>query len=387
MSVARKGKTGEHFEGDSAHSRLEPSLTMTVDELEKLAQAVSAAISSTSSSPARSKPELPRFQPLPGDASDRRYYRVRTASLSHIGSSDLVGQSIVVMKLAEPCRGTDLPFLQIHRHLERIGTPVPRVIGCDLGAGIVLLEDLGDVTLQMFLRDADRQTARKMYIRAVDILLNMHTAGSRATRPEPPAFRIFFDVEKFVWELEFFLEHMIRGLLGQPVSERDAAEFGRQFTALSTVLTREPRVFTHRDYHSRNIMVHQGELRILDFQDARMGLCQYDLASLLRDSYVTLDEDLVEELIEYYVTAKERRESTAIDRGTFRRLFDLTAVQRNLKAIGTFSYQMMGKGNPAYLAYIKPTLRYVRANVARYPELHALGSLLCKYLIPPYSFD
>jgi len=246
---------------------------------------------------------------------------------------------------------------------------------------------LGDVTLQSFLADADGETTRAMYMQAIDILLQMQIAGSRCTGPEPPAFRLQFDVEKFVWELEFFVEHMICGLLAQEVPTGDLGAFRREFTALSATLAREPRVFAHRDYHSRNIMVHQGELRILDFQDARMGLCQYDLASLLRDSYVTLEEDLVQDLLTYYITRKEAREDSRIDPEAFSRLFDLTAVQRNLKAVGTFSHQMVARGNPAYLEYIAPTLRYVRQNVSRYPELDGLGTLLSKYLIPPYPFQ
>ena len=291
------------------------------------------------------------------------------------------------MQLAEPCQDASLPFIEILRHLERIGTPVPQLVAYDQQAGILLLEDLGDVTLQSFLHDTDRETKRGLYKQAIDILLQIQIAGSKCQGQEPPAFRLYFDVEKFVWELEFFVEHMICGLLGQSVAARDLAALRSQFTALSTTLASEPRVFTHRDYHSRNIMVHRARLRVLDFQDARMGLCQYDLASLLRDSYVTLEEDLIQELIGYYITHKEVREGSQIDPKRFCRLFDLTAVQRNLKAVGTFSYQMVGKGNPAYLDYIRPTLRYVRENISRHPELDGLGNLLSKYLATPYSFD
>jgi aminoglycoside/choline kinase family phosphotransferase len=354
----------------------------TGKELERLRRAVSAAMSSAGKAAAWREPDLLSLYPLPGDASDRRYYRALTPSAPRRDE-----QSIVVMRLAEPCRDASLPFIEILRHLEQIGTPVPRLVAYEPRAGIVLLEDLGDVTLQSFLADADQEVTRTLYTQAIDILLQMQIAGRRCTGPEPPAFRLHFDVEKFVWELEFFVEHMICGLLGRQVPPRELEAFRREFTALSTILAREPRVFTHRDYHSRNIMVHQGELRVLDFQDARMGLCQYDLASLLRDSYVTLEEGLVRGLLAYYMTCKEAQEGSHIDPEAFCRMFDLTAVQRNLKAVGTFSHQMVARGNPAYLEYIAPTLRYVRQNVSNYPELDALGALLSKYLIPPYPFE
>lgn len=355
-------------------------------DLETLRQAVSDVMRSHCNEGAWSEPDQLRLSHLPGDASDRRYYRAHApVPLSPEGATGDV-PTIVVMRLAQPGREASFPFLETLRHLERIGTPVPKVIADSPEAGVVLLEDLGDITLQSFLAEADRETIRTMYHRAIDILLQMQIAGSRRENQALPAFHLHFDVEKFAWELDFFLEHMIGGLLGIDVPADHVAAFRREFTALSTILAEEPRVFTHRDYHSRNIMVHRDEHRILDFQDARMGLCQYDLASLLRDSYVVLEEELVEELLAYYIARKEEQEGSRIDPRAFRRLFDLTAVQRNLKAVGTFSYQMVAKGNPAYLEYIPPTLHYVKQNVSKYHELEDLGNLLTKYLSSPYPF-
>jgi aminoglycoside/choline kinase family phosphotransferase len=123
-------------------------------------------------------------------------------------------------------------------------------------------------------------------------------------------------------------------------------------------------------------MLHNGRLYIIDFQDARMGPDTYDLVSLLRDSYVDLPEHTVDELIAYFLALKG---ATGADR-TFRRRFDTMALQRNLKALGTFGYQTTARRNPVYIQYIPRTLRYVRTNLAQLPEFEGLRDQLERYV-------
>ena len=139
-------------------------------------------------------------------------------------------------------------------------------------------------------------------------------------------------------------------------------------------LAAEPRVLCHRDYHSRNLMLHEGQLFIIDFQDARMGPDTYDLVSLLRDSYVDLPEQTVDELIAYFLALKG--ESGA--QRDFRQRFDLMALQRNLKALGTFGYQTTARRNPVYIQYIPRTLRYVRYNLDRLTEFGRMRDVLAE---------
>jgi hypothetical protein len=141
-------------------------------------------------------------------------------------------------------------------------------------------------------------------------------------------------------------------------------------------------VLCHRDYHSRNLMLHQGQLYIIDFQDARMGPDTYDLVSLLRDSYVDLPEDEVNDLIAFFLALRCVPGGTerAGDGNEFRRRFDLMALQRNLKALGTFGFQTISRGNPVYIQYIPRTLTYVRANLERYPRFGRLRELLAAHL-------
>ena len=142
-------------------------------------------------------------------------------------------------------------------------------------------------------------------------------------------------------------------------------------------LASEPRVLCHRDYHSRNLMLHEDSLYIIDFQDARMGPDTYDLASLLRDSYVDMPSWQVDDLIAYFVALKAgSRPATAADEADFRRRFDLMALQRNLKALGTFGYQTTTRRNTVYIQYMPRTLSYVKANLAAYPRFSRLHDVL-----------
>jgi len=152
-------------------------------------------------------------------------------------------------------------------------------------------------------------------------------------------------------------------------------ELRREFSVIIEALAAEPRVLCHRDYHSRNLMLHGGDLYIIDFQDARMGPDTYDLVSLLRDSYVDLTDRELEDLIAYFLALKTR-DGQAPDADEFRRRFDLMALQRNLKALGTFGYQTMTRRNPVYIKYMPRTLTYVRRNLEKYPRFARLRELL-----------
>jgi hypothetical protein len=152
------------------------------------------------------------------------------------------------------------------------------------------------------------------------------------------------------------------------------------FQAIAELLAGQPRVFTHRDYHSRNLIVDGARLGVIDFQDALMGPAAYDLASLLRDAYIALDEALIDELIAAYLDRMEQAGAGLGDRAAFRRLFDLTSIQRNLKAAGRFVYIDRVKKNPKFLADIPRVLGYVRRNLETYPELATLRKHLTPYV-------
>jgi hypothetical protein len=127
-------------------------------------------------------------------------------------------------------------------------------------------------------------------------------------------------------------------------------------------------------------MFDRGRLILIDFQDARMGPCQYDLVSLLRDSYMQIDDPLIEELVDFYILLKEKEEGHGVDRKKFGEIFDQMSIQRNLKAIGTFAYQSVTKNNNRYKEFIIPTLGYVRKALNHRFENTSLQESLLKYI-------
>jgi aminoglycoside/choline kinase family phosphotransferase len=184
-------------------------------------------------------------------------------------------------------------------------------------------------------------------------------------------FRIAFDDKKFGDELAFFRLHFLEGFSGRALSDRDARELDSEFRALASELASQPYALCHRDYHSRNLILCGDDLAVIDHQDARMGPRCYDLASLLNDSYVTHGAPLVREMKELF------SRETGADVGAE---YDVAALQRNLKALGTFGYQISARANDVYRRYIPQTLALVRANLEANPRWDRLRSALAKHL-------
>lgn len=317
------------------------------------------------------------IEKLPGDASTRHYYRIKTDS-----------QLLVAMSM-EPFSelGKNIPFLAVQKHLAMNGVAVPNVIDFDPAKGIILLEDLGDVTLLRRLHEVESVEVERQYFeKAIDALVHMHVysgpskAKSEDERSGIEGFRLKFDVEKLMWEVNFTMEHFFFKHLQRKMSDADLKVINEGFTKICTELDAEPTVFTHRDYHSRNIMItgrgQDERFVMIDFQDARMGPPQYDLASLLRDSYYQLDEKQIFDLTRYYLRRMKEEGAEIKDLARFDRLFDLMAVQRNFKAIGSFASFHNRRGNPAYLKFIGNTFENIRRNLKKYPEFKKLREVL-----------
>jgi aminoglycoside/choline kinase family phosphotransferase len=238
--------------------------------------------------------------------------------------------------------------------------------------GVLVLDDLGDVTLQAHVGSAPDGRHRALYERAVDHIALMQRRGAELRDPALLPYTLAFDVEKLMWEMDFFITHFIEGFRGVTTGPAARAALRQELTALTQELSDEPRVLCHRDYHSRNLMVVGDELFIIDFQDARMGPTTYDLVSLLRDCYVDIQPDLFAHLLSRFHAAACPNE--APDR--FAARFDAMGVQRHLKALGTFGYQAVARANPAYAQYVPRTLGYVRATFDRRPRFNPLRDLL-----------
>ncbi|HEY8279727.1 MAG TPA: phosphotransferase [Bdellovibrionota bacterium] len=309
-----------------------------------------------------------RVKKLAGDASLRRYFRVWSSKDSY------------VLLLTEAFDPAKYDFLLVRAHLEKCGVPVPKVLAIGGEKGAILLEDLGDRTMLHRLgelRDLDEE--EELFTESLKLLADFHskTRAKAGTKPVP-GYGLAFDEEKLMWEVDFTLEHLFGSYLKRKIPEKEFGLMRATFVDLCQRLAAEPRVFTHRDYHSRNIMIApNGNMVCIDFQDARMGLRAYDLASILRDSYYQLSEGTVYRLVDRYLRFAEA--DGPIERTHFQKMFDLMSIQRNFKAIGSFT-SFYGKRNDAmYIRFVGNTFENIRRNLRKFPEYRQLRELLFHY--------
>ncbi len=343
------------------------------------ARAVQAAAAAFLDAPA----PVAQIAALAGDASTRRYYRVRMAPGAPLAS-------FILMEYPDDVApGAELPFVNVHRYFRKAGVPVPEIYHAEPAAKRLYLEDAGDLMLEgavAVAKSADDYLPH--YERCMEVLVRIQSEGTRALDGNAIPRRLAFDVPKFAEEIDFFIAHAVREYGGIDLSDREERAIEDLFRPFLEELAALPRVLAHRDYHSRNVMVTAPArpggatgVRILDFQDARMGNVFYDLCSILRDSYVTLPEKVVDHLTYVYrhsATADLRR--TAGDRATFAHRLDVAALQRNVKAIGTFGNQARNRGKTGYLRSIPPTVAYLTANFERNPRMRPLGARLLPIL-------
>ncbi|MDQ3069050.1 MAG: phosphotransferase [Acidobacteriota bacterium] len=313
---------------------------------------------------ARMRQSDARVVPLTGDASDRRYFRVLPRE----------GAAYVMAVHAQPFDPKALPFINVADLFTTMEVPVPAILGHAADLGVLALEDLGDVTLQANLGTATHEQYAAQYREAVGIIERIQRRGAELKSIKYLPYQIQFDSTKLMWELEFFFRHFLEGYRGATLSPAERTALTEEFTAIVEELAAEPTVLCHRDYHSRNLMVRDGNIFVIDFQDARMGPDTYDLVSLLRDSYVDLPERTVEELIADFLALRGGRD----DATAFKARFDLMALQRNLKALGTFGYQTLARGNTVYIQYIPRTLAYAQINLTRHPRFARLHEILAR---------
>jgi N-acetylmuramate 1-kinase len=318
---------------------------------------------------------------LEGDASDRCYFRISQSASeeSHETKSKKDLQSLIIMQLEKPVLDVEINFTLILKFLRELDLPTPELFYYDVSKGLLFLEDCGKMTLGDQL-NAFPQDKGELYRQAIKLLVNMQSRATHSIDSTCPAYHLKFDVKKLMWEFNFMLDNYVVEFCGFPLDSLARKELSTAFIPLCESLAAEKLCFTHRDYHSRNLMFDKGCLTLIDFQDARMGPCQYDLVSLLRDSYVQIDDTLTDELIDFYIQLKETKDGEGVDRDDFGRIFDEMSIQRNLKAIGTFAYQSTKKNNNRYKSSISPTLNYVRKALKRRFKNTSLQRILLKYV-------
>lgn len=303
-------------------------------------------------------PSLPfTLAPASGDASFRRYWRVTAAD----------GRSFIAMD-APPGREDCRPFLHVAGLFAAAGVHVPAVHAQDVAAGFLLLADLGDTT---FLDGLERgQDPRPLYAAATDALVRIQLASRPGVLPE-------YDRELLERELNLFPDWYLARELRHEAGASERETLRAVFEALLANNLAQPRVFVHRDYHSRNLMLCEPLPGVIDFQDAVHGPISYDLVSLLRDAYVRWEEEqVIDWAVRYWEKARKAGLPVRADFAEFYRDFEWMGAQRQLKVVGIFARLSHRDGKQRYLADIPRVLAYLTACCRRYRELMPLARLL-----------
>lgn len=326
------------------------------------------------------KGQIREIAPLYGDASYRRYFRVYLSG----------GGSVIVMKLPEGrssvseeitnYEGTteELPYINISRYLKSISVDVPDILFHDKERSAIVLEDLGDRLFLNEVESGNNDTRLKWYSIAVEKLAFLKKSVLRDD--SCIAFKRSFDERLLNWELDHFLEYGIEERTGKSVPPAVKKQFTEITRSISKDIVKMNYIFTHRDYQSRNLMIKDGRMYLLDFQDALLGPESYDLVSLLRDSYIEISDSILETLIGQYC------DMMSVDMKCLVRDFDLVTIQRKLKDAGRFVYIDRVKGNPGYLPNIPTSLGYVKDAIFRHGKYTELYKLL-KDFVPEWRDD
>ena len=295
--------------------------------------------------------------PASDDASFRRYFRISRGGAQ---------PSLIVMD-APPERENCRQFLHVAHLFAAAGVHVPKIHSQDLEQGFLILSDLGRTT---YLDALDNGNAVKLYGDAFDALLRIQLASRPGVLPD-------YDKELLDRELHLFADWYVARQLQRELNavQRDTLE--KSFSILLENNLAQPRVFVHRDYHSRNLMVCDPRPGILDFQDAVYGPITYDIVSLLRDAYIAWKEDRVIDLaIRYWEKARAAKLPVAADFADFYRDFEWMGAQRQLKVLGIFARLSFRDGKNGYLKDQPLVMRYLRSTCERYHELAPLARLL-----------
>ncbi len=293
------------------------------------------------------------FQPLLGDGSSRRFVRV---------FSDQAPCCLAVLPGSASKRDSAefRSSVAIGRHLHRKGVPVPEVLGADSAHRLILFEDLGDQRLHTVLASADDGDRCRLYKMAIDTLVRMQVDGAEGFDQHWCCDTETYDLGVMTErESGYFYESFWKDTLFQ----EEVAGLQEEFEELARRAMDyfEP-LFLHRDFQSRNIMIKNDQVRVIDFQAGRIGPPGYDIASLLTDPYVNLSARLQEELLHYYLDRIGRL--IGIDKESIKASYPYLAVQRNLQIIGAFAFLSGRKRKSFFSQFLLPSLIMLQNRLA-----------------------
>lgn len=301
---------------------------------------------------------------LAGDASARKYFRIIFDS-----------QSYVLMQW-EPFNEATYPFLDVLNHFYKAKVNVPTVLKVDGALGVILLEDLGDLTLERkFWESSSFNHSWPFYQKSIEQIVHIHRDATQL-KESSICKTTMFDTAKFMWEMNYAKEHLLQGLLKIKFDDGLKNELDKAFLSFCEILHNEPKVICHRDYHSRNLMIKLDKICVIDFQDARLGPIQYDLVSLIKDSYVDINDEIAEKLLNEYLQQYDILKIQGISKDYFMRILEIQTLQRCFKACGSFASFMNMREDRRYLKYLPSTLKKVFRSLSNLPEYKVLMNIL-----------
>lgn len=288
---------------------------------------------------------------LSGDASFRRYFRVKKNELSY-----------VVMD-CPPDKENLKSFISVTEKLHDAKVNVPELFECDQENGFLVLSDLGD---DLYSRKLDSETVYCLYTDALETIVKMQTNADCSDLES-------FD-ELYQGENDLFIDWFLGNHLEINKEDRYLNSINTEFNKLNVLLKEIPQTFVHRDFHSRNLLVtDNNNPGVIDYQDAVIGPITYDLVSLLKDCYVSWDDGLIEDMLESFFARIKCKDNNNIS--DFRYWFDMTGLQRHIKAIGIFSRLNYRDNKDNYLKDIPRTYSYIEKTLKKYKDLTNLDEI------------
>jgi aminoglycoside/choline kinase family phosphotransferase len=289
------------------------------------------------------------LQPLAGDAGFRRYFR-------------LPGQTSLIAVDSPPEKENNPAYINVAMAFQRYGVTTPKILAVDFANGFFLLEDFGYQLLHSELlagslaeeHSPARLSAANYYQQAESVLLDI-----QRVEPSPSVFAPY-DAQRLQSEMDLFADWFVGQLLGVELDDYESSMLSELFSRLIESAVEQPQAVVHRDYHSRNLMLlEDGALGVIDFQDAVVGPITYDLVSLLKDCYLRLPrEQVISRALDYKRRLETELSTGSISDDQFLRWFDLIGLQRHIKVLGIFARLSLRDGKQAYLKDLPLVIRY-----------------------------
>jgi aminoglycoside/choline kinase family phosphotransferase len=300
---------------------------------------------------------------LSGDAGFRCYYRFSYQQVSYLAVD------------APPDKSNNVAFVEIAKLLFANNIVVPEIISSDLSLGFFCITDFGDRLLSDVLSS---DTVIDYYQKAIDELLKITQikVGSQDNLPN-------YDADFSLLELNIFTQWLVEKHLSIQLTPEELIELEKCFTVLVNNSETQMKVFMHRDYHSRNLMLTPDDVvAVIDFQDAVSGPITYDIVSLLRDCYIRWPQAIVTKLFDYFIDQISQQFNLSFSRAQWQRWFDLQGLQRHIKASGIFARLHHRDGKSGYLTDIPLTLSYIVDISEQYSELIYLHKFIKQQVQP-----